>query len=389
MIFLIGTYSTFGVFFKPVLNEFGWTRAMTSGAFSLSWLMQGLLAILMGRLTDRFGPRMVIALCGLLTGLGFMLMAKLGAVWEFYLFFGIIGTGLSGANVSLMSTVARWFVKRRGVMTGFVMAGGGIGSFIGPPFAERLISAYDWRSSYIILGILVLIYVILAAQLLKRDPEEIGQLPRGMDKDGNRQAASRTGSFSFRQAVSTIQFWKIFIMFFCLGFCAYAIIVHIAPHATDQGIPAHTAARILATIGGLVILGRIIMGAVGDRIGNKRAFIIGYVLGMAAFLWLVPADQAWMLYLAAGLFGFSWGIGALGSPLVAGTFGLSSHGLNLGVINFGYSVGAAVGPFITGYIFDVGHSYRFAFMVCAALAFFGLISTLLLKQKISKPMEDM
>ncbi len=109
-----GLHYAFGVFFKPMLTEFGWTRAMTSGAFSLSQVVQGLLAIAMGALTDRFGPRVAMTLCGFLLGLGFLLTSQISALWQLYLFYGvIIGAGMGGAFVPLMTTVARWFVEKR------------------------------------------------------------------------------------------------------------------------------------------------------------------------------------------------------------------------------------------------------------------------------------
>ena len=146
MVLMFGIFDTFGVFFKPLLTDFGWTRAVTSGAFSLYWIIQGLLAIVVGRVNDRFGPRVVITFCGFIFGLGYLLMSQVSALWQLYLFYGVmIGTGMSGAFVPLTSTVARWFVKRRSMMTGIVVAGIGIGGLIAPPVANWLISIYDWR----------------------------------------------------------------------------------------------------------------------------------------------------------------------------------------------------------------------------------------------------
>ena len=128
MVVMWGTFHAFGIFFNPVLAEFGWTRAMTSGAFSLSLLVSGFSAIFMGRLTDRIGPRLVLALCGFLLGLGYLLISRVSAFWQLYLLYGvIIGIAMGGSWVPLMSTVARWFVARRSMMTGVVLAGLGTG----------------------------------------------------------------------------------------------------------------------------------------------------------------------------------------------------------------------------------------------------------------------
>ena len=153
MLAMYGTRSVFGVFFKPMLTEFGWTRALTSGAHSLSMVVQGSLAVIMGGFNDRLGPRIVLTLSGFLVGLGYLQMSQIGAVWQLYLFYGVlIGTGMGGVFVPLLSTIARWFTARRSMMTGVVATGIGIGTLLEPPVANRLISIYDWRTSYIIIG---------------------------------------------------------------------------------------------------------------------------------------------------------------------------------------------------------------------------------------------
>jgi MFS family permease len=381
MTIMWGAYNSFGIFFKPVSNDFNWTRAMTTGGFSLSWIVQGVLGIVMGRLTDRFGPRVVLTISGFLVGLGYLLMSQIGAVWQLYLFYGvIIGAGMGGSWVPIVSTVARWFVKRRNLMTGIVLIGISIGTLIGAPVASRLISAYDWRISYVIVGGIVLVGVVLAAQFLRRDPTQTKQRPYGGNEGEKQEFVFETHAFSLREAAHTQQFWLASGMFFCLGFCVYTIIAHIVPHTTDLGISFNTAANILATIGGLSIAGRIVLGSAADRFGNRRVFIIGFILMAAILFWLVPAKEVWALYLFAVVFGFAFG-GCVTSesPLVAGLFGLSSHGLILGVINvLGFTLGAAVGPVIAGHIFDMASSYQLAFIICAAMSVVGLILTVLL-----------
>jgi len=381
MVVIWATYLAFGVFFKPVLTEFGWTRAMTSGAFSLSMIMQGLIGIVMGGLTDRLGPRLVMSLCGLFLGLGYLLMSQIGTVWQLYLCYGvIIGIGMSGSWVPLLSTVARWFVKRRGMVTGIVVTGTGIGTLVGPPVANWLISTYGWRTSYIVLGGIVLVVVVLAAQLLKRDPTRMGQVPYGEKEGGEQGLKSGAEGFSLKEAVYTRQFWLFFAMLFCFGLCVFAIMVHIVPHVTDLGIQAASAANILAAVGGLTIVGNVVLGSAGDRIGHRQVFIIGFILVSAALFWLVPATEVWMLYLFAVVFGFAQGgCATTESPLIAELFGLSSHGLIFGVIGIGFTLGAATGPLLTGYIFDVTGNYELAFLVCAAICIVGLVLTALLR----------
>lgn len=380
MVLMAGTFSSFGVFFKPMLTDLVWTRAETSGAFSLAWIVQGLGTIVAGRLTDRLGPRIVVTVCALFLGLGYLLMSQISTLWQLYLFYGlVVGVGTSGTFVPFTSMIARWFVKRRGVMTGIAVAGMGVGILIVPIVAAWLISLYEWRMSYIILGSAALIAVVLVAQLLRRDPTQVGQTAYGEDEEETRLKGS-TELFSLKRAVSTRQFWLFFSMVLCLGFSMQAIVAHIVPHATDLEISANGAANILATVGGASVIGRFVSGIAGDRMGSRQVFIIGFPLMAVALFWLLQATELWALYLFAAIYGFALG-GCLTSqsPFVAELFGLSSHGLILGFISFGFCVGSAIGPFVGGYVFDVSNSYQIAFVACGAISILGLILVLLLK----------
>jgi MFS family permease len=343
-------------------------------------LVQGSLAIVMGGLNDRLGPRIVLTFCGFLLGLGCLLISQISTLWQLYLFYGvIIGVGMSGVLVPLLSTVARWFVKRRNVMTGITLTGIGLGSLIAPPVAHRLISAYDWRVSYIILGCLVLAVGVLAAQLLKRDPTRVGQVPYGGDEVGREMLQRADEGFSLREATHTRQFWMVFGIFICLGFSYFSIVVHIVPHITDLGISAASAATILAALGGAGIVGNVLGGA-ADRIGNKKACVIGLILASAMLFWLVSITEVWMFYFFVGGFGIGYAVCMTSeSPLVAWLFGVSSHGLLLGIISFGFTIGAAMGPLLTGYIFDVTGSYQAAFFTFAVLSVVGLLLMVLIK----------
>jgi len=380
-----GAFYAFGVFFKPILKEFGWTRAMTAGAFSLCSFAQGLLGIVMGKLTDKFGPRIVMTLCGLFLGLGYLLMSQLRAFWQLYLFYGVtVGIGMGGSFVPLTSTVARWFIERRSTMTGIVLAGTGIGALIGPPVVSRLISGYGWRVSYVILGSIILGLTVLCAQFIRRDPAQMRLKAYGDGKEGEKVRRQDTKELSFKEAVYTRQFWIVFSMIFTLGFCVFAIMVHIVPHAVELGISTISAANILATIGGASVVGKVFLGRAADRIGNRQTFIIGFILLSAALFWVLSAKGELILYLFAAVFGFAFG-GCVTSesPMVAELFGLSSHGQILGVIAFSFLFGGAVGPFLLGYLFDVTGTYRWGFLVCAAISSVGLILTTILKRRES------
>ncbi len=381
MVVATGVHYAFGVFFKPILTEFNWSRAMISGAFSLTWIVQGLLGVLMGGINDRFGPRILLTVCGFLFILGYWLTSQLDSIWQLYLFYGVIvGAGLGGIYVPLTSTVARWFTQKRNMMTGITLAGMGVGTLIMPPVITQLISASDWRISSIIMGGIIFVVVVLAAQFLKRDPAKMGLLPFGAEKRPGQDSQIKTEGLSPGEAARTRQFWLASGMFLCAAFCVFAIMVHIAPYVTDIGISAATAATLISTIGGASIIGKVMFGNTADKIGNRWIYIICFTLMLASLLWLVIIRELWMFYLFAIVFGLAYGGCSVSmSPLIATLFGVRSHGMISGLANNGFTIGATIGPTLIGYIFDVTGGYTTAFLVSAGISIIGLILTIFLR----------
>ena len=378
--FVMGEYNSFGIFFEPVLDEFGWTRAMTSGAFSLCTLLIGFLGIAAGRLSDRFGPRLVVMVGGFLIGLGYLLMSQINAIWQLYLFYGvIISFGVSGGFIPALSTTARWFAKRRSTMTGIVMTGTGMGMIVISQLANWLISSHGWRTSFIAIGISTLVLVISAGQFLRRDPQSFGQLSNSVT--GKKQEGSKVeaGGLFLQEALRTQQLWLLWSSFFLLGISMFGITVHIVIHTTGLGFTASQAANILTIMGGLNIASRLVMGGAADKIGIRPSFTIGISLMAIALFWLLIAKDLWMIYLFAALFGFAWGAAAVQmSPLVAELFGLRSHGVLFGIINAGFTTGGTVGPVLIGHIYDITDSYQLGFLASGGIAVMSLLLSLLL-----------
>lgn len=376
-----GAQYSYGVFFKPLSTEFGWTRAMTSGAYSLSMLLRGFLFVFAGKLNDKLGPRFVVTICGAFLVLGYLLMSQISTVWHLYVVYGVIlAIGMSGGIVPLTSTAARWFVKRRGLMIGIVAAGIGAGTIIMPPISSWLITSYDWQTSYIIVGIMVFVSTIFGWLFLRREPAEVGQLPYGGGEAKTKSLNQQASGFSLSQAFNNRQFWMLSIVFFCFGFSLQVIMVHMVPYATDLGISSISAANILAVIGILSTTGRVIMGSASDRIGSRSATTISLILMSAALVGLLFGKELWMFYLFSILFGFGYGgTSALQSPIVAELFGLKAHGAVLGSATFFFTFGGAIGPLVAGYIFDIGGGYHLAFLLCVVLSFIAIALSLILK----------
>jgi MFS family permease len=369
----IGTHVAFGVFFKPLLAEFGWPRATLSGAYSLAFFMSGLLAILVGRMNDRLGPRIVMTVTGFLLGLGLLFVSRLSAVWQLYLFYGILfGTGLSSADVIALSTTVRWFARRRGIMTGIVKVGSGAGQLLIPLASTVLIARFGWRTSYVIIGVFVMLALIAIAQLLRRDPSRMGLLPDGDSRTGTSRPNMIERGIPLREAIKGRPFWTICIANLAILSCMMVIMLHIVPHATDLGLSAPTAAAILATVAGISMVGRFCMGIAIDRVGTRACIMVCLILSVSAFLCLQLARETWMLI----LFAFVYGLGHGGyltliSPLVAEHFGIRFHGVLFGIVLFAGNVGGGLGPFLAGHIFDVTGSYSSAFWICTVIVTLG------------------
>ena len=375
-----GSRLSFGVFFAPVLDEFGWSRAATSGGFSLTWVFTGLISIAVGRLNDKFGPRIIMTVAGFLLGLGYLLMSQLSSIWQLFLFYGVISIGMSAALVPTLSTVARWFVKMRAFMTGIVLAGTGIGLMVIVPAANQAILNYGWRTVYIIVGSVALVVIVIAAQFLKRDPYQVGKLPYGYDGTNTAASGAQIYGLSFKEALHTRQVWLISLVYFCAYFVYNVFVVHMVIYATGQGISSTRAVGIMAFLGAAGIAGRIIMGFFADRIGNKQAMVLSAGLMMLALFWLLMAKDLWMLFLVGVAFGFGHGgIATMESPIVANVFGMRSHGVILGLVFFCDTFGGAIGPFLAGYLFDVNSNYSIAFLLCAILGVINLTAIFFLK----------
>jgi len=378
----IGAMFTYGIFFKEFQAEFGWSRAMVSGASSLAFLIMGTAGILMGRLNDRIGPKSLIVVTGVFFGIGYLLMSFMHAPWQLYLFYGLfVGVGLSTHDVVTLSTVARWFIRRRGLMTGVVKVGTGAGQLLVPLAAAALIGAYGWRTAYLIMGVTVMLALILIAQSLRLDPREMGFLPDGASPLSGvveRDTHLKTGAM--KTAMRTRQFWILCGVELVVLGCLLTIVVQIVPHAMDLGLPPVAAAAILSTIGGISMVGRLIIGAANDRIGGKRSLMICFGILMCGFVCLLTARGTWMLFLFAIVYGFGHGgFFTVMSPTVAELFGTDSHGALFGIVLFFGTIGAAAGPILAGYTFDVTGSYQPIFMAMTGLLAMGFFLVFLLR----------
>lgn len=377
----LGMFNSFGVFVTPLVSEFGWTRASLTGAVSFVYVVAALVSIVLGRLNDRFGPRLIMTICGIILGLGYLLMSKVWSIWSFYIFCCVfIGIGIAGIDVVLLSTVARWFIKKRGIMTGIVKVGTGAGMLAMPILINSLVSVHGWRTTLMIMGVIALVLFFIFAQFLFRDPSQKGLYPDGVQNVSLGKGWHVEKGLSFKEALKTRQFYTIAIVYTLFYTCSNTMMIHIVPHGIDLGLSAANAAKVLSTLGALSIAGRFLMGIAGDRMGNIRAMFICFIFLLTGLTWLQFSHNMWMLIIFAVIHGFAHGgVFSVISPILAELFGTVSHGLIFGIIAFISSIGGFIGPVTAGYIFDNKGSYGIAFMALATMSFTGLIATLTLK----------
>lgn len=377
LILIYGMRTAYGVFINPLESEFGWSRAAVSGAFSVSMMVQGMLAPLMGSLTDRIGPRLVLVIASILSASGYALLYLTNSIWQLFLLYALIGISMSGYLVPILSTFARWFFARRNVVSGIALAGISLGTFLSPPAVTLLILQYDWRVAFAVMGVICLIFITFVSYFIRRQPSDLGLRPYGESHEVASIQNNKTGLI-LKEASRSSMLYVAFLIFLCFGYVMIAITVHLVPYAIDVNMSPSTAANILAVSGLLAIASSVILGIAADKIGIKYVLVFGFILLAATTFWLVSVRDEWTFYAFAALFGFGTGIVTVESPLAAWLFGLRSHGLIFGIISLGFTIGAALGPFLTGFIFDTKGSYQLAFIICGVVGIIGAVLSLTL-----------
>lgn len=360
---VIGLMFTFGLFFKIFEAEFGWSRTILSAGVAMSFFMMGVLAMLGGPLADRFGPRLVLSVTGVAYGLGYLLISQISDAWHLWLLFGtLIALGMGTHDVVTLSTIARWFSARRGLMTALVKVGTACGQFSLPPLAAWLILTVGWRDMTMILGCAAGIVLLMAAVMMQAPPRPAGDT-RSAANDGT----------AFAEARRSGAFWRLCAIQFLFFPTLMTVPVHIVAHGTDLGMELSTAAWLLSVMAAASVAGRLGVGAFTDRIGGRRAYVICFVPLIASLVALLLTSDHVVLFVTIAVYGFAHGgFFTVVSPTVAEFFGLRAHGAIFGVVLFCGTLGGSIGPILTGRVFDTTGSYDPAFTTLALMAGIGL-----------------
>jgi len=362
---VIGSLFSLGLYVKVFEVEFGWSRTLFSAANSLAFLMMGLLAIVLGRLSDRFGPRRVLTVTGVLYGVGLVALSQISQPWHFFAIMGtFVAIGLGAHDVATLSTIAHWFDKKRGIMTAVVKVGTASGQMALPLIAAALIVGVGWRATLLYLGVAAGCG-LFASALLMRNPhaDEIADTPH----------SQKTAGLDFAQARLTPTLRKLWIIQFLFFLTLMTVPMHLAAHGMDMGLTTTQAASLLSVVGAASVIGRLAVGALGDKIGVRNALSLCLVVLTLALAGLAIAATTPMLFAVTVLYGVSHGaLFVVISPTVAHYFGMKAHGQIFGTVLFFGTIGSAIGPISAGATYDNLGSYMFAFIAMALLAVVAL-----------------
>ncbi len=371
---LFGVAYSFGAFFKPMATEFGATREATSAIFAITSCLYFLLGPVTGYLTDRFGPRPVVATGALVMGAGLFLTARIPALWFAYLTYGLgVGVGVSCCYVPLLAVVAGWFYRRRNTALGVAVSGIGAGTLAIPPLSGELIERLGWRGAYAVLGAAATALLMVCAALSKRPP-------------AGPQHVARPQINRFMREPNFV----VLYIGSALTNVATAIpFVFLPVYARDQGMSEVAAASLISFVGLTSMIGRVGLGTLADRVGLIRLYqAMVLALGLSYLIWLGAGSAYSMMVLFALAVGGTYGgYVALTPAVVAELFGVAGMGTVLGTLYTSSALTQLVGPPIVGAIIDYTASYRLGLLFTIGTTALGLLILLALKPRIAAPAE--
>ena len=383
-----GIRSGFGVFIKPMETEFGWDRTALSLVASLSFLCNGLAAPVVGRLADRWGPRVVLAVSGVILGAGALGAALIVTLWQLYATVGImLAVGAGGASTGVAAVVAaRWFQQRQGLAMGLTGGALAAGQLVIVPLAMWLTVSWGWRVAFAALGAGYLVLVLpIVLTLIRNDPADMGLLPYGAEPraGGPATAGAALERTTLRDALGTAPFWLLAGSFWVCGYTSTGLILtHLIPHATEHGFHGGQAAQALGLMGAFNIVGTILSGWICDRYGQKIPLACYYALRGVSLLFLPFVGTMTGLLAWAVVFGLNYISTVPGTTaLTAKIYGRHSVGELSGWIFFSHQLGSAVGSLAGGYLYDRLGNYTLAFQSAAFVAFAATLMVLAIRER--------
>jgi sugar phosphate permease len=386
IVFLTGGtfFYGFSALVKPLQDEFGWTRALISGAFSLRTEVGGLASPVVGYLVDRIGSRRLLLAGSVLVGAGFILLSRVESVWAFYATVMVIAVGMSATGGAVaLTAAAHWFVRQRGRAMAVLTAGAG-SSGVMVVVLTALIEAFGWRDALLIMGITQWALCIPLALVVRHRPQDMGLLPDGeppLPRPEVRRAAAlaeadgvadgplylQDSGLTIGQALRTRTFWLLALAMSLAGFGSTAIIVHQLVYVTEAAGLSDEEAAVVAMMMPMVSLaGRLGFGWLADYQDKRQVLAASYVLLGLGILLLAAAQEPWQLVFFLAVFSPGWGGSIAVRPAFqAEYFGLRSFGALQGLMFTVSTLGSVAGPIFAGWVHDSTDTYRHAFVVLA------------------------
>jgi MFS family permease len=375
----VNARTAFSLLFPPILDEFGWDRGMTAGAFSFGFVVSAIMSPSLGRLMDRRGPLVVNELGVILIGSGLLLATLVQQPWQLYATLGML---VGGGSVCLGYTgqglfLPNWFVRRRGLAMSLAFSGVGIGSIILLPWLQSMIERAGWRSACLALGCVVLVVLLPLNLLVRRRPEDIGLAPDG-DSTSHVATAGRAAAnvvdqdwvavdWTLGRAMRTSRFWWVAVGYFCALFVWYAVQVHQTKYLVEIGFSPAVAAWALGGVSLAGIPGQIALGYLSDRIGREFVWAVGslgFALTCLLLLLLRDTPSLPLLYLMVAVQGaLGYGVTSVIGAIPAEIFQGRHYGTIFGTLMLASIGGGAVGPWMTGALHDLTGSYVTAFWI--------------------------
>lgn len=355
--------AAYGVFLPVLAEHFGWTRGAISAALSLNLLVGGVAGFAVGTLADRHGPRVLLGGTVALAGAAFALVSAVSALWQLYLLVGLLGgIGMSSFYLLTTATVTHWFDERRGLALALVLVGFNLGYITGGPLAAWLITRLGWRAAYYILGSgcgLLTTAAALTVRLPRRAEREALHRPAPGSLG---PATGGTLGMTLRQSLLDPRQWALNLSWLLLGGIAIMISVHAVPFARDQGVTLGGASLALTAYGVGSAIGRLLGGTLSDRAGSRFTMGGAYVLEILALVTLlwIPSRPAMLASLVAFGAGFA-ATDTVVAKVIPEVFGMRALGAIMGVLTLGWRCGAALGPALAGFLYDLTGSYRIPF----------------------------
>ena len=378
---------SFSIFFVSLLKEFHWTRSVASGAFSIFVIFHGISGPLAGSMVNRHGPRIVLLLGSLFLGGGLILCSFTQTWWQFYIFFGVIaaaGVGATGwvPNTTIIQEV---FKVKRGLAMGIISSGIGVGILVCVPLFQFLIIRLGWRKTYQIMAFFIpLIICAMATLFLKKPPrpsflqDTEAPPPSREIKNSLPVAKSAEMSWTFRQAMTTKQFWLLGLSFFLGAFAVHSILTHHVAFLIDQGVEKLTASSIVGILGIVSVGGKIFWGVLSDRIGRESTYTAGIIcltLGISFLIIYDISPRFFLPYSYAFFFGMGYAATATLSPLIAADFFAGhAYGSIFGTLFILNGIGGALGAWFAGFLYDRIGSYIPSFITMIAFSLFACLS---------------